>query len=162
MKETKLGAPIFGNLAKKEGLIMDFTGFTQVIATTGNKTNPRWTKEPMMSINRYGVNFWHTTAKAIDNPPYINMFVNYTDKMLLIRPISEEQPNSLKFYKDDRTKLFYAIDGLTDRIVDLMGWNLDRFSYVVPGTYFRKENCVVFDFIDAKARPVIKRKSKKK
>lgn len=104
-----------------------------------------------------GIKFNNPTAQELYYPPFIQLLINPKDKQFAIRVSKENEPNTVSFSKpegEQKYQIKVSAPAASDMIYKMMNWNPEQ-NWNIPGIYFAKENCIIYD-CKAAYKPVAK------
>ncbi len=99
------------------------------------------------TVMNNGIRFNNPTAQELFYAPFIQLLINVKDKQFAIRACNEGEPNSAPFSKpegEQKYQLKVSAPAAADMIYKMMGWDIND-KWNVPGIYFAKESCIIYD-----------------
>lgn len=99
------------------------------------------------TVMNNGIRFNNPTAQELYYPPFVQLLINAKDKQFAIRASKEDEPNSVPFSKPEgqqKYQIKVSAPAAADMIYKMMNWNPED-NWNVPGIYFAKENCIIYD-----------------
>ena len=103
---------------------------------------------PSVTLSRGRLHFNNLCYRRLHEPAYVELLLNPVERLLAIRPCTEEHPNAIRWTHTNGKKAGTRGIGAAPFIsilMDLMGWNRE-YRYCIRGYARRKEGTVAMFF----------------
>ncbi len=103
---------------------------------------------PAVSLTANGLTFNKSAVTKIGKPSHVVFYINELDKQIAIVPCAKDDENATIFYKPNARNIVsvrWNNKDLLNTIYSMMGWNIDTDNYKSNGTYYSKDNVMIFD-----------------
>lgn len=104
---------------------------------------------PYLSITDNGVTFNKAVTLKMGKPEYTVFLIDRVGKRVVLKACDENTPNAVKFFNKDRNNPILSVRwnsrDLLNTLSQLMGWDLSKTGYRIPGTFYQADDLVLFD-----------------
>lgn len=131
---------LYYQVDRKRGDFMDLSAFKSFNFREG---------VPYLSITDNGVTFNKAVTLKMNKPEYTTFLIDRTGKRVVLKACDENTQNAVKFFNKDRNTPILSVRwnsrDLLNTLSQLMGWDLSKAGYRIPGTFYQADNLILFD-----------------